>query len=47
MNLSKREQRFSEKAIRAGLLHPMARAFHKPQRDHAPKVQHPKPERSA
>lgn len=39
--LRKRTRLFSAKAIKDG--HPLMRGFHAPQRDHQPKVQHPKP----
>jgi hypothetical protein len=41
--LRKRRCRFTWKQIRN--THAMARSFHAPQREHPPKVQHPKPER--
>jgi hypothetical protein len=43
--LRKRTRLFSEKFIREQG-HKMMRQFHAPQRDHQPKVQHPKPEKA-
>lgn len=44
MSVLRKREPLHERKFR--LEHRAAKAFHKPQRDHAPKVQHPKPVKS-
>jgi hypothetical protein len=43
--LRKRERLITEDERQRLSLSRLVRGFHKPQRDHAPKIQHPKPSR--